>query len=100
MSFGGYDLSSFAKQGKTDKDIIWADIGANEAYWTVNAEAAKLGSATLSQGNQNLILDNGMSLAMAPMNVFRNLLVNLKKNHQVTCIPMQGAPVLPCQCNA
>ena len=100
MSFGGYDLGSYAKQGKSDKDIIWADIGSNEAYWTINAEAANLGAAKITNGNQNLILDNGMSLAMAPMSAFKNLLVSLKKNHQVTCIPMQGAPVLPCQCNA
>ena len=37
---------------------------------------------------------------MAPMKTFKNLLINLKKNHNVGCIPMEGAPVLPCECNA
>ena len=100
MSFGGYDLGKFAKAGTQEKDVQWADIGANEAYWTINSKASGLGSAPLSSGHQMVILDNGMSLAFAPKKSFMALVNNLYKNHNIACLPMPGAPVYPCKCSS
>jgi hypothetical protein len=51
LSFGGYDLEQFATAGATDKDMLWADIGHNEAYWTMNAGDSKLGGSSIAAGN-------------------------------------------------
>ena len=48
MSFGGYDLNSFAKADKKDSNITWADIGANEAYWTINSASTKIGGVDIA----------------------------------------------------
>jgi hypothetical protein len=96
MSFGGYDLNKFAKDGKTDSDIHWADIGSNEAYWTMNAATSNFGKTPIAKQNQMVILDNGMSLAMAPKAEFKKLIHALHNDHQINCIPVQGAPVFPC----
>lgn len=77
LSFGGYDLGQFAAPGKTDEDILWADIGHNEAYWTMNSAAPTFGKSSIASGNQMVILDNGMSLAMAPMDSFEKLVISL-----------------------
>jgi len=100
MSFGGYDLSKFARSGAKDSDVQWADIGANEAYWTMNSKASSFGDAQLAKGHQMVILDNGMSLAFAPKASFLELVTNLYNKHNVACLPIQGAPVYPCKCTA
>jgi len=76
ISFGGYDLDRFAKKGK---EMIWADQSANEAYWAVNTNKVSFGKQALSQNNQQVIFDNGMSLAMAPEKSFIALVENLNK---------------------
>ena len=35
MTFGGYDVSRYAKQGMKDADIFWAQMSDSEKYWTV-----------------------------------------------------------------
>lgn len=35
ITFGGYDLASFAKEGMTDEDIFWSNTYGGERYWTV-----------------------------------------------------------------
>lgn len=100
MNFGGYDLSQFAMQGATESSIQWADIGANEAYWTMNAASSKFGAADLVKTNQMVILDNGMSLAMAPKKTLMQMLITMKNQNNITCLPFPGAPVIPCKCTA
>ena len=45
ISFGGYDLEKYAKQGEK---IIWADQSNNEAYWAVNTNNVHYGNQQLS----------------------------------------------------
>lgn len=49
--FGGYDLAKFAKSGASDKDIIWTDQSANEAYWAVNTKNVMFGKHSLAATN-------------------------------------------------
>ena len=67
ISFGGYDLEKYAKKGK---NLIWVDQAANEAYWAVNTLNTKFGETPLASYNQQVIFDNGMSLAMMPEKSF------------------------------
>ena len=66
ITFGGYDVAKFGKKSLKDTDVFWADQSRNEQYWAVNSKAVKLGNETLTENNQQLILDNGMSFAQAP----------------------------------
>jgi hypothetical protein len=83
LQFGGYDLEQFAATGATENSMMWADIGHNEAYWTMNSQDTKLGGSDIAAGNQMVILDNGMSLAMAPMDSFEKLILALNADHGV-----------------
>jgi len=76
ISFGGYDLTKFAKK---DKQVVWGDQSANEAYWALNTKDAKFGKESLSDHNQQVIFDNGMSLAMAPEKSFVPLVKSLNE---------------------
>lgn len=67
ISFGGYDLDKYAKKGK---NITWADQSSNEAYWALNTLGSKFGKTILANNNQQVIFDNGMSLAMIPEKSF------------------------------
>ncbi len=81
ISFGGYDLAKYAKKSK---DIIWADQSANEAYWALNTLGAKIGGTTLASYYQQVIFDNGMSLAMIPEKSFVPLIKTLN-DHGFKC---------------
>lgn len=35
ITFGGYDVAQYAKEGLTDADIFWSNNYAGERYWTV-----------------------------------------------------------------
>jgi len=35
VTFGGYDIASFAKPGKTEQDIFWGTTVPYEKYWTL-----------------------------------------------------------------
>lgn len=96
MSFGGYDLK-YAKEGSKDSDVNWVGTAANEAYWTMNSASVGLGDDKFVNDNQFVILDNGMSLAMAPMKVFGNFLKSLYQKHKVACLPVEGLPMIPCK---
>ena len=92
ISFGGFDLDKFAKK---DKKLIWADQSTNEAYWAANGQNISFGKTPLANYNQQLILDNGMSLAMTPKKTFLHLMETLLKEHQVPCQPAK--PLWACQ---
>ena len=36
VTFGGYDLKMYAREGATPDDIYWAKTINNEKYWTLN----------------------------------------------------------------
>jgi hypothetical protein len=84
MTFGGYDLQ-YAKKGASPKDISWADQSANEAYWAVNGKDIQFGDQPLVKHNQQFILDNGMSLAMAPKSSFLAMVKALYQQYGVLC---------------
>jgi len=67
ITIGGYDLDKFAKKGAK---ISWADQSANESYWAINTNNVKFDGKALAETNQQVIFDNGMSLAMAPEKSF------------------------------
>lgn len=98
MLFGGVDYSKYAKKGLTEKDVFWAAQSENKMYWAVDNSGVKLGGAPVSQKHQQVILDNGMSFAMAPQSSFFTFVTNLFKNHGILCFQMQ--PVWGCKCNA
>lgn len=77
ISFGGYDLEKYAKPGA---EITWADQSANEQYWAVNTKSVGFGGKPLADYNQQVIFDNGMSLAMAPEKSFVELMKALQTN--------------------
>jgi len=86
MIFGGYDLAQFAKQGAKETDIFWADQSKNDQYWTIPSKNVQIGDgAVLAGGNQQLIIDNGMSFGLIPNQSFINLLKFLKEKHGVNC---------------
>ncbi|MFM7859226.1 MAG: pepsin-like aspartyl protease, partial [Flammeovirgaceae bacterium] len=75
----------------------WADQASNEAYWSVNSKNIEFGkSKSLVDYNQKLILDNGMSLAMAPEPSFVRLITSLNNDYGVGCEAMR--PVWGCSC--
>lgn len=78
MIFGGYDLK-WAKPGSDKKDIFWMKQSGNTSYWAVNGDRVQLGGETFSQKPQQLILDNGMSFAMAPEKTFADMVVAIQK---------------------
>lgn len=84
-------MDKFAKKGK---NIIWADQSANEAYWAVNTKEAKFGDANLASYNQQVIFDNGMSLAMMPEKSFVPM---LKKLHDLGFKCQETMPVWSCE---
>jgi len=91
ISFGGYDLDKFAKKGK---NLLWVDQSANEAYWAVNTKSASFGDSNLAQYNQQVIFDNGMSLAMMPEKSFVPM---LKKLHDLGFKCQETMPVWSCE---
>jgi len=40
ITFGGYDLPNYAKQGLSEKDVFWGDVNQNENYWTLGMSGA------------------------------------------------------------
>lgn len=46
LQFGGYDLK-YAKEGSTDEDINWVDMGDYDKSWTVGLYDAYLGDQKL-----------------------------------------------------
>lgn len=45
VTFGGYDVPRFAKDGLTEKDVFWANIETDEKMWTLNLEGIGLSQA-------------------------------------------------------
>ena len=76
MIFGGYDLK-WAKEGSKQNDIFWVKQSANSSYWAVNGSGVQLGQTKFETNNQQVILDNGMSFAMAPEKTFAKMVISI-----------------------
>jgi hypothetical protein len=42
VTFGGYNVASFAQTGKKEADIFWGSIVPYERYWTLPMHKASL----------------------------------------------------------
>ena len=96
MIFGGTDYPKLAKKGLTEADVFWSKQSSNHEYWAVNNKDVVFGNKTLVEKPQQVILDNGMSFAMAPEQAFVRMVKMLFENHGVMCIETQ--PLWACQC--
>ena len=47
VTFGGYDVSLYAKPGKTEKDVFWANTVKGEKFWTLNMREVSLGTKSV-----------------------------------------------------
>lgn len=97
MLFGGVDIPKYSKKGLTDKDVFWAKQSENKMYWAVDNNEVKLGKASITKKAQQVILDNGMSFAMAPEDTFLKFVEEIYKEAGILCFQMQ--PVWGCTCN-
>lgn len=106
VTFGGFDVPRFAKQGLTDKDVFWANIEKDEKMWTVNLESVgfrKPGSAETSNveglKSRYLILDTGVSYSMLPTRDFETVKDALAQ-YGVSCVqPKDSSAVSTYTCN-
>jgi len=81
ISFGGYDLEKYAKK---DAPLVWMDQSQNEFYWTVNSKSVSFNGHKLADTPQQVIFDNGMSLAMVPEKTFIEL-IKVLNNYGFKC---------------
>lgn len=76
---GGYDVQKYARFGLTEKDIIWNKIERTPDYfWSLGLQGARfyggqpilskqnLIYANLTETKRTLVLDTGLSYALAP----------------------------------
>ena len=71
ITFGGFDTSKFAADGKTEKDIHWNKALASENYWTINLGTITFkdqqgGREELRYHQRYMILDTGVSYTLVP----------------------------------
>lgn len=76
MIFGGFDLK-WAKKGSKPSDIAWIKQSGNLSYWAVNGNGVFLGKQSFESKSQQIILDNGMSFAMAPEKSFAKMVISI-----------------------
>jgi len=96
ITFGGYDLSKYAKTGSTEKDIIWGEQAVNENYWALNSKGVTLGQHPIAANDQVVVLDNGMSFALAPTKSFQAMVQNFQSSG-MHC--EQASPLWGCECS-
>jgi hypothetical protein len=90
VTFGGYDLSQFAKPGSGDSDIFWSKMIKNEKYWTtamsdVGLKDKKGKFSPMYDIHPNYaILDTGVSYAIIPSHDFEKIKDELTNNYNVT----------------
>lgn len=70
------------------------DQSHNEFYWSVSSKNVDYGGKPLAQNNQQIIFDNGMSLAMVPEKSFVEL---VKRLHDIGFECHEGRPVWMCK---
>lgn len=87
ITFGGYDIAKFAKQGSQEKDIFWSDLAhARTYFWTLRmGPLAFADGQKLDVGSNIMILDSGVSYALIPTDDYNKLTQVLSKNYGVTC---------------
>jgi len=90
VTFGGYDVASFAKPGSTDKDIFWSDAIRGERYWTLGMSGVALEDAKTQNylpeiKSKYVIMDTGVSYALIPASDFLAIQEHLTHDYGVRC---------------
>lgn len=90
VTFGGYDLSKYAKPGAKADDIFWGTIVHSERYWTLNMAQVSLNEQKDNQVLEDIkaryaIMDTGVSYAIIPVDDFLLIKEYLKSNFSVSC---------------
>lgn len=92
LTIGGYNLLKFAKPGKTDKDIFWANMAHKKTFfWTLN-----MGQISFNDGgkfestSKHMVLDSGLSYALIPSEDFKKLTEMLSTKYGVKCVGEAG----------
>lgn len=112
ITFGGYDVKEYGKEGLGDKDVFWGKANQFEKYWTIPMDNVALvtrgedkvmaSSEELPWHNRQMILDTGVSYTLVPLEDFQ-FLVNLLNRFGVQCKEMdsenQGSLVTTRKCN-
>jgi hypothetical protein len=90
VTFGGYDLSKYARLGAKPDDIFWGKIVSSERYWTLNMASVALSDTKDLQGLEDIksrfaIMDTGVSYSIIPVDDFLLIKDYLKSNYSVSC---------------
>ena len=90
VTFGGYDVASFAKPGSTDKDIFWSGAVRGERYWTlpmsgVGLRDAKSHALLPEIKSKYAVMDTGVSYALIPAGDFLAIQDHLTRDYGVNC---------------
>ena len=92
ITFGGYDVSKYAKNGLAEKDIMWIDIDQeNMNYWSLpmNGDQIRFGKDDKKNvaniTSSNVILDSGLSYALIPSKDIQALNNLLNTKYGISC---------------
>lgn len=99
ITFGGYDVSQYAKEGLTNESIFWSKASPFEKYWSIGLDQVALvtrgedkvmpQSEELPYGARQLILDTGVSYTLVPKRDFEYILLLLGQ-FGVQCKKQEG----------
>ena len=96
--FGGYDIEKYGKLGTTEDDIVWLSLtNKTDYFWTVNMDQARLyGGNPLNHKriyskvelqSRYLMIDTGLSYALAPYKDIKIIVDSFHKYYGVQCTP-------------
>lgn len=96
IQIGGYNLKKYGKEDSTDKDIKWSNLAQNNDYfWTLGMSKAKLYGGKPKNPNElfgdidmtskYVMIDTGMSFAMAPQKDIISIVDALNKTYGIPC---------------
>ena len=91
LTFGGYNVEKFAKEGLKESDVKWFDIDKqNMQYWSIpmGGDQISLGSgpnSTAKISSSNVILDSGLSYALIPSHDIK-VMMQLLNDEESMCL--------------
>lgn len=74
-----------AKYARGGSQVWWMERAANEVYWSVGSKQVSFSGEVIAGNVQQVIFDNGMSLAKIPEKAFVNFVKLLYNNHGLDC---------------
>jgi len=91
LTFGGYNVEKFAKEGLKESDVKWFEIDKqNMQYWSIpmGGDQISLGSgpnSTAKISSSNVILDSGLSYALIPSHDIKVMMQLLNDKYGLSC---------------